>query len=203
MIERRRVLFLCRMTLLCLFISMICVFQVFADDFRDTIYNPGSLKPTDSAPLVKVGDMAPDFSLPDLRGGRISLSDFRGKQNVVLSFVPAAWTPVCSQQWPGYNIVKDLFEDKNAALIGISVDNIPTLHAWTTQMGNLWFHVASDFWPHGAVAQKYGVLRSDGVAERATIIIDKNGVVRFVEVHDINSIPRLEGLVRELSKLTK
>ena len=201
MIESGGVSFSCRTALLCFFISVFCLFQASADDLKDKIYDPGSLKPNDSRTRVKVGDVAPDFSLPDLKGGKISLADFRGKQNVVLSFVPAAWTPVCSQQWPGYNIVKELFEQKNATLIGISVDNIPTLHAWTKTMGDLWFNVASDFWPHGAVAKKYGILRGDGVTERATIIIDKNGIVRFVEVHDINSIPRLENLVKELSKL--
>ncbi len=177
--------------------------NAFAEDFKSSVYNPGSLKPTDSSPLVKVGDIAPDFSLQDITGGKVSLANFRGKQNVVLSFVPAAWTPVCSQQWPGYNIVKELFEANDATLIGISVDNIPTLHAWTHQMGDLWFHVASDFWPHGEVARKYGILRSDGVAERATIIVDKTGVIRYVEVHDINTIPRLENLVKELKKLPK
>lgn len=202
MIESNGLLFSCRSVLLCFFISVFCVFQSFAEDFKDKIYDPGSLKPTDSSTLVKVGDVAPDFSLNDLNGGKISLADFRGRQNVVLSFVPAAWTPVCSQQWPGYNIVKELFEQKNATLIGISVDNVPTLHAWTKTMGDLWFNVASDFWPHGAVAKKYGILRSDGVAERATIIIDKKGIVRSVKVHDINKIPRLENLVKELSSLS-
>ncbi len=88
----------------------------------------------------------------------MSLADYRGKKNVVLSFVPAAWTPVCSDQWPGYNIVQDIFEENNAVLLGISVDNIPTLHSWTNQMGKLWFEVLSDFWPHGETAGKYGVL---------------------------------------------
>lgn len=174
-----------------------------SEDLKDSLYHPGILKSTDSSLLIKVGDAAPDFSLPDLKGGKVSLGDFKGKQNVVLSFVPAAWTPVCSQQWPGYNLVKDIFDENNATLIGITVDNIPTLHAWTRQMGNLWFHVASDFWPHGEVARKYGILRSDGVSERATVLIDKNGVVSYVEVHDINTIPRLEDLVKELSKLPK
>ncbi|MDD3471227.1 MAG: peroxiredoxin [Syntrophaceae bacterium] len=174
-----------------------------SEDLKDSLYHPGILKSTDSSLLIKVGDAAPDFSLPDLKGGKVSLGDFKGKQNVVLSFVPAAWTPVCSQQWPGYNLVKDIFDENNATLIGITVDNIPTLHAWTRQMGNLWFHVASDFWPHGEVARKYGILRSDGVSERATVLIDKNGVVSYVEVHDINAIPRLEDLVKELSKLPK
>jgi peroxiredoxin (alkyl hydroperoxide reductase subunit C) len=188
-----------------LFLSMLAFFVTHAqaEDFKDSIFNPGSLKATDSVSRIKVGDVAPDFTLPDLEGGKVTLSSFRGKKNVVLSFVPAAWTPVCSQQWPGYNIVKDLFEAHDATLIGITVDNIPTLHAWTRQMGGLWFHVASDFWPHGQVASKYGLLRTDGVTERATIIIDKNGLVRFIDVHDINSIPRLENLVKELNRLPK
>jgi peroxiredoxin (alkyl hydroperoxide reductase subunit C) len=120
---------------------------------------------------------------------------------VVLSFVPAAWTPVCSDQWPGYNIVKDIFDQNDAILLGITVDNIPTLFAWTNQMGKLWFPVLSDFWPHGAVAKKYGVLRSNGVSERALFIIDKKGTIRYIDVHDINKRPPLEDLVSALEKL--
>jgi peroxiredoxin (alkyl hydroperoxide reductase subunit C) len=122
---------------------------------------------------------------------------------VVLSFVPAAWTPVCSDQWPGYNITKNIFEENEAILLGITVDNIPTLYAWTNQMGKLWFPVLSDFWPHGAVAQKYGVLRSNGVSERALIVIDKKGVLRYIDVHDINKRPPLEDLVNALEKVSK
>jgi peroxiredoxin (alkyl hydroperoxide reductase subunit C) len=122
---------------------------------------------------------------------------------VVLSFVPAAWTPVCSDQWPGYNIVKDIFDENQAILLGITVDNIPTLYAWTNQMGKLWFPVLSDFWPHGAVAKKYGVLRSNGVSERALFVIDKKGVLRYIDVHDINKRPSLEDLVSALEKLSK
>ena len=92
---------------------------------------------------------------------------------MVISFVPAAWTPVCSDQWPGYNIAKDVFDSHDAVLLGITVDNIPTLFAWTRQMGDLWFPVLSDFWPHGRVADSYGVLRGDGVSERALFVIDK------------------------------
>ena len=151
---------------------------------------------------VKVGDIAPDFTLPSVAGGEISLSQYQGKKNVVLSFVPAAWTPVCSDQWPGYNVVKGMIFDKfNAVLIGITVDNIPTLYAWTNQMGDLWFPVASDFWPHGAVADSYSVLRSDGTSERALIIIDKKGIIRYIDVHDINERPKLEDLAKELDKL--
>jgi peroxiredoxin len=172
-----------------------------SEAFKGNIYNPGKLKPVDSTLKVRVGEPAPDFTLPALNGERVALSQFRGKKHVVLSFVPAAWTPVCSDQWPGYDIVKDLFDANNAILLGITVDNIPTLFAWTNQMGKLWFPVLSDFWPHGAVADTYGVLRSDGTAERAIFIIDKEGIIRYINVEDINKRPPLEDLVEELGKL--
>ena len=121
----------------------------------------------------------------------------------MISFVPAAWTPVCSDQWPGYNIAKRIFDQADAVLLGISVDNIPTLYAWTNQMGKLWFHVLSDFWPHGGVADRYGVLRSDGVSERALFVIDKNGIIRYLYVSDINARPDLKDLATELEKLDR
>lgn len=175
--------------------------------FKDNIYNPGTLKPIDSVLKVKVGERAPDFTLPAVSGKHLSLSQYSGKKNVVLSFVPAAWTPVCSDQWPGYNIVQEMFEQYDAVLLGITVDNIPTLFAWTNQMcqgdRKLWFPVLSDFWPHGAVADTYGVLRSDGVSERALFIIDKKGVIRYIHVEDINKRPHLEIIFKELEKIER
>jgi len=172
-----------------------------SEAFKDNIYNPGTLKPTDSTLKVRVGQKAPDFTLPSVSGEKISLKQFKGKKNVVISFVPAAWTPVCSDQWPGYNIVKARFENNDAILLGITVDNIPTLHAWTNQMGDLWFPVLSDFWPHGRVAEMFGVLRSDGTTERALFVIDKEGILRYAYVEDINKRPDLKLLVTELEKL--
>lgn len=172
-----------------------------SEQFTGKIYDPGHLKPIDSATTLTVGQEAPDFTLPSIDGRRVSLRDFRGKKNVVLSFVPAAWTPVCSDQWPGYNIARSIFDKHDAILLGITVDNLPTLYAWTREMGNLWFPVLSDFYPHGEVSKNYGILRSDGVSERALFIIDKKGVIRFIDVHDINKRPPLESLVKELEKL--
>ena len=172
-----------------------------SEQFKGMIYDAGKIKPIDSRTTLVVGDSAPDFSLPSLAGEKVTLSRFRGKKNVVISFVPAAWTPVCSEQWPGYNIIKDVFDAGDAILLGITVDNIPTLHAWTEQMGGVWFPVLSDFWPHGKVAEEYGILRSDGTSERALFVIDKQGVLRYVDVHDINERPDLETLVREIGKL--
>jgi peroxiredoxin len=171
--------------------------------YKDNIFNPGQLKPVDSKLKVSVGESAPDFTLPSVAGEDITLSQFRGQKNVVISFVPAAWTPVCSDQWPGYNIVKEMFDENDAVLLGITVDNLPTLYAWTKQMGKLWFPVLSDFWPHGAVADRYGVLRSDGVSERALIFIDKEGIIRDIQVNDINKRPDLETCAINLEKMNK
>jgi peroxiredoxin len=168
---------------------------------KGDIYNPGILKATDSTLKVNVGDPLPDFTLPAVSGRQVSLSQFLGEKNLVISFVPAAWTPVCSDQWPGYNIAKEIFDRYDAILLGISVDNIPTLYAWTNHMGDLWFPVLSDFWPHGGFASKLGLLRSDGVAERALFIVDKKGVIRYIDVHDINKRPSLGDIVSELKKL--
>ena len=172
-----------------------------SEAFKENIYKVGTLKPIDSVPKLKLGDRAPNFTLPAVSGEKVSLSQYRGKKNVVLSFVPAAWTPVCSDQWPGYNIVKDIFDQNDAILLGITVDNIPTLFAWTNQMGKLWFPVLSDFWPHGTIAKRYGVLRSNGTSERALFVIDKKGIIRYIDVHDINERPPLEDLVSALEKL--
>jgi peroxiredoxin (alkyl hydroperoxide reductase subunit C) len=197
---------ICLLAVLVIF-SWAATAQGRSDAYKENIYPVGKLKPRDSELKVKVGDRAPDFTLPAVGGGQVSLNQYRGKKNVVISFVPAAWTPVCSDQWPGYNIAKDFFDQNDAILFGITVDNIPTLYAWTNQMcmggGTLWFPVLSDFYPHGAVADTYGVLRSDGVSERAIFVIDKDGIIRYIDVHDINKRPHLEDLVRELEKLPK
>ena len=173
--------------------------------FEHAIYDPGNLKPKDSTLKVEIGDPAPDFTLPAVSGEHVTLSQFEGRKNVVLSFVPAAWTPVCSDQWPGYNIANGIFEHHDTILVGITVDNIPTLFAWTRRMtpddSTLWFPVLSDFWPHGAVASRYGILRSDGTSERALFVIDKKGIIRYIDVHNINERPSLETLVRQLEKL--
>ncbi len=174
-----------------------------AEGINESIYQVELLKPVDSTLKVKVGDRAPGFTLKAVAGGTVSLKDYIGKKNVMISFVPAAWTPVCSDQWPGYNIASEEFERLNTVLIGITVDNIPTLHAWTKAMGALWFPVLSDFWPHGKVADTYGVLRPEGMTERAIFIIDKKGIIRYIDVHDINKRPPLEVIIIELEKLNR
>lgn len=167
------------------------------------IMPPGHLKPVDSTLKVKVGDRAPDFTLPAVSGREVSLSDYRGRKNVVISFVPSAFTPICSAQWPGYRVASGVFEQNDAILLGITTDNVPSQHAWTSLMGDIGFEVLSDFWPHGRVSDSFGVLRSDGTCERALFVIDKRGVIRWIDVHDINERPPLEDLAAALEGIRK
>lgn len=177
-----------------------------AVDLKDMVLDPGPLKPVDSALTVRPGQRAPGFSLPGVilgQGGKrsVRLADYRGRKNVMLSFVPAAFTPVCSDQWPGYNLAQSLFDEYDTVVLGITVDNLPSLYAWAVEMRGLWFPVLSDFNPHGAVARRYGVLRSDGTADRAIVLIDKAGVVRFAQIFNINLRPDLELIIKELHKI--
>lgn len=184
-----------------LFIMMPVSGYCLSSAFEGSVYDPGTLKPRDSVLKVKVGDPVPDFRLPAIAGGHVSPGQFKGEKNLVISFIPAAWTPVCSDQWPGYNIAHPLFESHDAVLLGISVDSLATLFSWTRAMNNLWFPVLSDFWPHGAVAQSFGVLRSDGMAERAIIIVDKQGIIQFIHVSDINIRPELGMIIKALGAI--
>jgi peroxiredoxin len=187
-------------TALCL-ASPLSAAETAKESLAQSIFQVPQLPPNDSTLTVAVGSPMPEFDLPAVDGSRIRLADYLGKQNLVLSFVPAAWTPVCSGQWPGYNIAKDAFTANDTALVGISADNIPTLYSWTHQMGGLWFPVGSDFWPHGGLAQKLGILRSDGTTERALFLVDKKGVIRFIDVHDINTRPDLGPLIEAMERL--
>lgn len=175
--------------------------QTLPQTLKKQVYQPGELIPIDSELRVQVGDPAPLFTLPSLNGELIDLQAYRGRNHVMLSFVPAAWTPVCSDQWPGYNILQDIFDQHDTVVLGITVDNLPTLHSWVAAMSGLWFPVLSDFWPHGAAASAYGLLRSDGTTERALIFIDKKGIIRFIHVQDINTRPPLEIVLQGLQSL--
>lgn len=174
-----------------------------SERFKGQIHDSGKLAPTSSQPRLKVGDKAPDFTLTSIKGEKVSLGQFQGEKNVVISFVPAAFTPVCSEQWPGYNMIKEIFEQHNAILLGITTDNAASLFAWTEQMGGVWFPVLSDFWPHGKVGELYGVLRAEGTCERALFVIDRKGIIRYIDIHDINQRPDLALLIQELEKLPR
>lgn len=82
----------------------------------------------------------------------------------------------------------------NAQVLGISVDHVPCLQAWAESLGGVSFPLLSDFWPHGAVSDTYGVLRKEGHSERALFVIDKQGIIRYIDIHDIDDQPYNEEL---------
>ena len=89
----------------------------------------------------------------------------------------------------------------NAQVLGISIDSTHANKAWAESMGGISFPLLSDFYPHGDVAKHYGVLRDGGFAERAVFVIDKDGKVRYIDVHDIGEEPDIEQIFEELQKL--
>ena len=93
------------------------------------------------------------------------------------------------------------FQAADTQVLGISVDSTDTNGAWAQSLGIERISLLSDFWPHGAVAQSYGVLREQGFNERATFIVDKEGIVRFIHIYDINEQPDNDPLFRVLRDL--
>jgi glutaredoxin len=89
----------------------------------------------------------------------------------------------------------------NAQVLGISIDHVPSLKAWADSLGGIHFPLLADFWPHGRVAERYGVLRAEGYAERALFILDGRGIIRYIDIHDIDQQPDNEVLFAELARL--
>lgn len=152
---------------------------------------------TDTTRTLKVGDPAPDFQLKGTGRIDFKLSDHRGK-NVILAFFPAAFSPVCSNQMPRIQQEKAGFGPETV-VVAISVDSIWALEAFARQAG-VDFPILSDYYPHGAVAERYGVLLPSGAAERAVIGIDKQGIIRYIDVHPIAEIPELSACATALGE---
>lgn len=150
---------------------------------------------------LAVGDAAPDFTLPTHNEGSLNLGWYRSRKNVVLAFYPADWTPVCATQIPGYQQIIDEFEKYDCQLLGVSVDSVPSHMAWAKSMGGLSFPLMSDFWPHGEVARTFGVLTDRGFAERAVFLIDKAGIIRYIEIVDPAVLPDTNKLFAALKAL--
>lgn len=93
------------------------------------------------------------------------------------------------------------FAGLNAQVLGISVDHVPCLKAWAGSLGEISYPLLSDFWPHGAVAEKYGVLRSEGHSERALFVLDREGIIQYIDIHDIDDQPSNEVLFSELRRI--
>lgn len=133
---------------------------------------------------IEVGALAPDFALRDQNNEQVTLSSFRGRKAVLLVFYPLAFTGICTGE---LCVVRDdlsTFQNDDVQVITVSVDS-PYSHKIFAEREGYQFPLLSDFWPHGAVAQQYGVFNeAAGIANRGTFLIDRDGVVRFAEMNE-------------------
>ena len=151
---------------------------------------------------INVGDLAPDFELHNTEGSKTSLSSFRGSKNVLLVFFPFAFSRNCTTEFCSLRDDNaDLVSDESVEVIGISVDHIFALKAWKAAERYPNSFVA-DFWPHGAVAQSYGVLNDHGCASRSTFLIDKEGIVRFADLNPTNQVRDQAAWRKELAAIS-
>jgi len=151
--------------------------------------------------MLPVGAAAPDFELRSHTGKSIRLSTFRGSRNVVLAFHPLAFTPVCAAQMQAYERERPRLEALDAHVLGISVDAGPSKQAWAESLGGISYDLLSDFHPKGRVASDYGVLRPDGISERAVFLIDKQGTIAWARRYDIPEQPNHDDLFEALERL--
>lgn len=150
--------------------------------------------------MIKVGEQAPDFVLKGHDDKEYKLGDFKGK-NVVLVFYPLDFSPVCTNEHACFVDALKLFENLNAQIFGISVDSTWTHKAFAEKMG-IKYPLLADFHPKGEVGKKYGVYLDDkGIHNRVTVVIDKEGIVRYVEEHGIPNVPDVNKIAKVLEEL--
>ncbi len=158
-------------------------------------------------PVLQLGDEAPDFDLPALIAGvkkRFRLRERLDKKSVVLVFYPFNWEPLSDRQMIALQVEREAFQQRNSETVGISVESIMNTTAWEREIGPFEFPLCSDFWPHGQVAKRYGVLRTAepamGAAERAVFVISPQGRVLFRRVYNLAEVPSVTELLEVLRR---
>jgi peroxiredoxin len=150
---------------------------------------------------LKIGDPAPDFTLKDNHGKPATLGDFRGRK-VVLGFHPFAWTKVCAEQMQDLEANADRLAEAGAIAFGLSVDSTFCKKAWAESLGVTKTRLLSDFWPHGEIAMKYGIFNDEaGSSRRVAIVLDTEGMVRWMKIYPNPERPDVEEIMAEVEKL--
>lgn len=152
------------------------------------------------ATIVQSGDPARNFSLKDQNDKTFDLYEHADKR-VLLSFHPLAWTEFCAAQMKSLEENRKKLASLNCVPVGISVDSVPCKKAWAKSLEIKETPLLCDFWPHGAVAMKYGIFREEnGFSERANIIVDEKQRVVFVKIYPVHSVPDIGEIIGFLQK---
>jgi len=151
--------------------------------------------------LIKAGDVAPDFALQDNLENDVKLSDFKGKK-VLLSWHPLAWTSICLDQMRSLERNMEAFRKLNTVPLGLSVDPQPSKKIWADALRLEELRILSDFWPHGKTAMDYGLFIEEyGISQRANVIVDEKGVVRWLKVYPLSQLPDIDEVIKVLSEM--
>ncbi|MBP8626224.1 MAG: redoxin domain-containing protein [Syntrophorhabdaceae bacterium] len=149
--------------------------------------------------MVEIGYNIGDFELKDHTDQLFRGRDFQGKK-ILLSFHPLAWTPVCRDQMLSLEKNLDRFQSLNSVAVGVSIDSVFSKKAWAEAIGIKKTRLLSDFWPHGGLALRLGLFRyKDGFSERANVIINEMGQVKFIKVYPIPELPDIEEIIANLT----
>lgn len=148
---------------------------------------------------ISVGDIAPNFTLTDNNEQYVTLANYSG-QKVLLSWHPLAWTPVCTDQMRSLENNYQAFKNLNTVPLGFSVDPTPSKKLWAAAIQLKLLKILADFWPHGKVAEDYGIFREqDGYSERANILVDENGKVMWIKVYPSAQLPDINEILNVLA----
>ena len=157
----------------------------------------------DQPRMIRPGDPAMTFSLKDQNDKTFDLLEQAGKR-VLLSFHPLAWTAFCAGQMTSLEENRETLESLNTVAVGISVDSMPCKRAWAESLKIAHTRLLCDFWPHGKVAQMYGLFRdANGFSERANVIVDEKQTAVFVKVYPVHSVPDIGEVIRALEGLSR
>jgi peroxiredoxin len=157
----------------------------------------------DQPRMIQPKDIAQNFSLKDQNDKTFDLLEQSGKR-VLLSFHPLAWTEWCAAQMTSLEENRQTLESLNTVAVGISVDSVPCKKAWAGSLKITNTRLLSDFWPHGKVAQMYGLFRdANGFAERANVIVDEKQTAVFVKVYPVHSVPDIGEVIGVLKGLRR
>jgi peroxiredoxin len=158
--------------------------------------------------LANVGATAPDFELPALIAGAkkpLRLSAYRGQKTVVLAFYPYNWREASAQQLIAYQAQRERVLANHAETVAVTVDSIMNTTTWEKEIGPFDFPICADFWPHGEVSARYGVLRESGAdagaSERAVFVIDRDSRITFRKIYAWDETAPIEEIFPMLEKL--